>query len=511
MIPILSALQSKEADSFTIKSEGISSVQLMDRAALACTNAFLLHYPAPTPVLILIGPGNNGGDGLCMARLLADKNRVVSVCIIGGIEKISADAKAQYNRLFEYKSIKWLTTSEVLSLQPTKDTIIIDAIFGSGLTRRLEEPYLSVIKRINSLNNTIISIDLPSGMLCDPEPGINECGVKADYTFILQTPKYSCFMPDSAPFFGEWEIVDFGLNTESLQDINRFMLTRSSIASMLPARSRFSHKGSFGHALLIAGSYGMMGAAVLAAKGCLRGGTGLLTVSVPDFGFNILQSTVPEAILSRREDIMKKKIAREEENTPLNLNKYSAIGIGPGLGSETGLNETVHSIFNSFSGPVVIDADGLNLLSSERWLLDNMPHRAVLTPHPGEFLRLAQINNIYKDNRQYLVEAQRDFAAQYGIILVLKGHHTTIAMPDGKLYINNTGNSALATAGSGDVLTGIILSLLAQGCSPEHSAIVGVYIHGMVADVLTEETDPASVLAGDLCEAIGKTYKILRL
>ena len=508
MIPVLSSIQSKEADSFTIEADGISSVQLMDRASLACTNTFLLHYPSPASVLILAGPGNNGGDGLCMARLLADKNIDVNVCIVGGAEKISADARVQYNRLLEYNSIKWLTRDEILSVSLTKDTIIIDAMFGSGLTRRLDEPYSSVIKWLNSLNTTIVSIDLPSGMPCDPESGfistdmnidgMGESIVKTDRTFMLQTPKYSCFMPDTAPFFGKWEIVDFGLNTETLQNINRFMLTRGSVSAILPVRNRFSHKGSFGHALLVAGSYGMMGAAVLAAKGCMRGGTGLLTVSVPDFGFQILQSTVPEAIVSGR------------YNISAGLNRYNAIGIGPGLGSGPGLSETVYSILNNFNGPVIIDADGLNLLSSERSLLDIMPRRTILTPHPGEFVRLAKINNNYKDNRQYLIEAQREFAARYGIILVLKGHYTTIAMPDGKLFINNTGNSALATAGSGDVLTGIILSLLAQGCSPEHSAIIGVYIHGMAADVLVESIDPASVLAGDICEAIGKVYKILR-
>jgi NAD(P)H-hydrate epimerase len=498
MLKILSAKQIKELDQYTIAHEPVASIDLMERACRAFTDWFVLHFKPVKKIGVVCGTGNNGGDGLGIARMLKEIGFSVKVWIVRGEVKESADFKLNFQRLGNKIPAFDIVTEQDKNLFKDCD-ILIDGIFGSGLSRPPEGIYAQAIACINATPAIRVAIDIPSGLMTDAHStGVT---VKADHTVTFQLPKLAFLMPENSTCVGQWHLVDIGLSKIFLKELetNHFYVTASSIRKILKPRSKFAHKGNFGHALLLAGAKGKMGAAVLAARAALRSGLGLLTVRVPAGGNVIMQVSVPETMTSidNSEDYL--------TEFPTDL-PYETIGIGPGLGQHTDTVKMLVRLLESYPKPVVLDADALNILASNRELLHLIPANSILTPHPKEFSRFV---GEWKNDFERL-ELLKKFAAEIKSIIVLKGAHTTIALPDGTCYFNSTGNPGMATGGSGDVLTGILTGLLAQGYAPAEAAILGVFLHGSSGDLAARELGMNSLISGDLITHLPRAFKAIQ-
>ena len=490
------ASQIKIIDNYTIDNEPIGSFLLMERASCAFTDKVLPLIKTGEPVSVFAGPGNNGGDAFVVARFLALAGITVHVFLVnrsGG--SLSADCKkakekfclAFPGRLTEINSVEMIT-------EPLTG-YVVDGLFGTGLSRPLEGVFAEVVALINNSRATVFSIDIPSGLLGeDNRQNRKEAIVRADYTFSFQFPKLSFFLPENEEFIGEFSILDINLHPQVLHDLPSpyYFMEEEDVKRMAQPRRKFSHKGDYGHALLVAGSYGKVGAAVLAAKACLRAGCGLLSVHVPLEGIEIVQISVPEAMVEP--EILSK--------TASFLKRYNAVGIGPGMGVDEEAEEMVSYLLKHSEAPLVLDADALNIIAQAPELFQEMPPETIITPHPKEFDRLAGASSSGYERLQ----KQLNFAEQHRVIVVLKGAHTSIAFPDGRCFFNSTGNPGMATAGSGNVLTGIILSLLAQKYKPEDAALFGVYLHGLAGDIAAGEFSQQSMLAGDIIQFLGKAF-----
>ncbi|MEX2336206.1 MAG: NAD(P)H-hydrate dehydratase, partial [Fulvivirga sp.] len=456
---ILSATQTRNVDSYTIDHEPVASIDLMERAADAFTAWFIARFGPRSKVCIICGTGNNGGDGLAISRLLTQKNYTVEVLTIKISDNASDDFKRNEQRIPSLTTLKFIHAKDDIPDFHAFD-IIIDAIFGSGLSRTVEGLYADVIEAINATDKITVSVDIASGLFADGH-SVPGAIVKADHTVTFQFPKMAFFMPENAEYVGRWHIVDIGLMKEAVenQDSSTYMLTAGIISKLLKPRKKFSHKGTHGRALIMAGSYGKMGAAVLCARAALRTGVGLLTMNIPGCGYSIMQSVVPEAMV----------IADEGDHyltSYVDMAGYDAVGIGPGIGLE---QETVYSLMQtvqSYGKPMVIDADGLNIIAEHREIIEILPKNTILTPHPKEFERLV---GTWTDDYERLSK-QREFSRQHGLIIIFKGAHTTVSLPSGEVYFNSTGNPGMAVGGMGDVLTGMVVSLVAQKYSPEDAA-----------------------------------------
>ncbi|MFP4060064.1 MAG: NAD(P)H-hydrate dehydratase [Bacteroidales bacterium] len=493
----------KEIDQYTIDHEPVLSINLMERAAKACTRWIINNLPPETEFLIFCGPGNNGGDGLAIARQLADEDFSVKVAILRFTEKVSDDFAMNLKRLDKYNQVDIFEIKNKADFPEIKrDNVLIDGIFGSGLTRPAEGLPGEIISLINQTGNTVVAIDIPSGLFGeDNSRNPYETVIKATYTLSFQFPKQAFFYRENAPYTGDWHVLPIGLHPKAIEEIHSdlYHVTPGFVKSMLKQRDKYSHKGNYGHALLIAGSYGMMGAAVLATKACLRTGVGLVTTHVPRKGCDIIQVAVPEALVSIDEsEIVFAKLP--------DLSKYTAIGIGPALTKKNNCRDAFKHLIGKTEVPLVIDADGLNILSENNDWLADLPPNAILTPHPKEFERLAgEYNNAYQRN-----QAQIEFSKKYNVIVVLKGANTSISLPDGRCFYNTTGNPGMATGGSGDVLTGMILSLLAQGYQTWQAAILATYLHGMAGDFAAAEKGEEAMIPGDIIDFIGNAFKSLK-
>jgi NAD(P)H-hydrate epimerase len=370
-------------------------------------------------------------------------------------------------------------------------------LFGSGLNRPLEGVTAKLVEHLNNSGCKIIAIDTPSGLPIDHSPE-GEQIIRAHHTLSFQVIKLSFLLPGNAGFIGEVHILDIGLHPDYYNSVetNYELVDKKIISAIYKPRSRFAHKGNFGHTLLVAGSYGKMGAAILCAKACVRSGAGLTTCHTPKCGYAIMQTAVPEAMAMT--DLNSSIITKIEED----LSKYNCIGIGPGIGTATETRKLLQEIFEVYKKPVVLDADALNLISSDKKLLKKLPKNSVLTPHPKEFERLfGETKNDFER-----IQLAQQKAGESGLVIVLKGHHTCIATPDGKIYFNNTGNAGMAKGGSGDVLTGIITALVGQYHDTTKSAILGVYLHGMAADIAAEKYSKEAMIAGDIIENLGEAF-----
>jgi len=516
---ILNSSQIKEVDAYTIKNEPIHSVNLMERAARVCTNWITNRFDVTNKIKIFAGPGNNGGDAFAIARLLADRNYQVKVFTIS--EKYSETATINYDKLKSYERISITNLQSEIDLPVILPTdLVIDGLYGSGLTRVLAGFPAKVVQHINKSKATVISIDIPSGLFSEeneemrsyllkpnsyrylnaPEES-NDYAIHATYTLTLELPYFTFFFPETEIYVGEWYILPIGLSKEALEnsETTRFYLTQEVAKKRLIKRKKFSHKGVFGHALLITGSYGKMGAAVLSSKACLRSGVGLLTTHIPRLGHEIMQTAVPEVMLSID------KYDKVMSSVP-NINNYSVIGVGPGIGKSNSTHSAIREILEKTTVPIVFDADAINIIAENPEFMDKIPANSIFTPHPKEFERLVgRSEDSFERHR-----LQKEFAERHNCYVVLKGAHTCIACPNGVVYFNSTGNPGMATGGSGDVLTGLILSLLSQGYSSESAALLGVYLHGLAGDIAAAIMSEEAVTASDLVDNIGKAILNLR-
>jgi len=495
---ILNAAQVKEWDQYTIENEPISSLDLMERASMVFTNWFTKNYDYKNhPVHIFCGPGNNGGDGLAIARLLHHSFYNVHIYLCQITKNKSVDFEKNLNRLPRHDAISISDINEGAPLPSfEQNDIIIDGIFGSGLNRPIDGYWVKLIEHLNQQNSIRVAIDIPSGLYADRHSeGLT---FKAHKTFSFEHPKLSFFFPENGSKLGNWEFESIELKASFLEKISveNYYIDLNFASSFYKKRNKFDHKGSYGHALLIAGSYGMIGAALLSTKAALKTGVGLVTLQVPKIAYSIVQGNIPEAIVEvDSEEFVISKI----EGNPT----YKAIGIGPGIGNNQLTINALSNFLKSHTSALVLDADALNIISSKQELLTHIPKESILTPHPKEFERLfGKTKNDFKRN-----ELQRTKAVELGVYIVLKGAHTCIASPDGNCYFNSTGNPGMATAGSGDVLTGMITSLLAQGYTSKAAAILGVFLHGLAGDLGVEKVgSQEALLANDIIESIGSSF-----
>lgn len=504
---ILSASQIREGDAFTIKHEPIKSIDLMERAGEKCFDWIYDNAPKIFPAHkeerdwvfnVFCGVGNNGGDGLVIARLLNKNGYDVKVYIVEFSDKYSIDFQLNYEKIKKSKiAISYIKKpADIPIIEP--GSMVIDAIFGTGISRKVEGVAAEVIKSINQSEGTVVSIDLPSGLM-DSDNTLNDYSsiIKANYTLAFEFMKLAFFFPENESFVGICKLIKIGIHPAFIESVetNNFLTEECDVQNVLKPRSKFAHKGSFGHTLLVAGSYGKYGAACLSAKGAMRSGAGLVSVLAPKSAMQVIQIAVNEAmfIAGNGEDFL---------TGELNLQGYDSIAVGPGIGTKAETALFLKNLLSNTKVPLVIDADALNLLALEKKLLDLIPKHSILTPHPGEFKRLA--GEWSNDFDRY--QKQIAFSKKHKVFVVLKGAHTSISCPDGNVYFNSTGNSGMATGGSGDVLTGIIASLLAQGYKPKEAAIIGVYMHGHAGDIALWDTGFEAMLASDIINCLGKAF-----
>ena len=501
---IFTSAQIHELDKFTIEKEPISSIDLMERAAKALTQAIMDTWSVTMPIVVFAGPGNNGGDGLAVARLLAERNYKVSVYLFNISGHLSPDCAVNKKRLQENKRIQEFVevTQEFDPPRLEENMLVVDALFGSGLNKPLAGGFSSLVKYINASPSQVVSIDVPSGLMTEVNTyNVRANIVRADMTLTLQQVKLSFLYPENQAFIGKLRVLDIRLSQEGMEKIEAqyTVLEENEIHAMLMDRSPFAHKGQMGNALIIAGSYCMAGAAILAARACLRSGVGKVTVNTPKRNISVLQMSVPEAIVqkSSEETIFAEAVETDE---------FDALGIGPGLGQSEQTAIALISQLRRVQCPVVIDADAINILANHKAWLQQLPKGVILTPHPLEFDRLEGHS---ADTYERLNKAS-SLAERLQGYVILKGHYTAICFPDGHIAFNPTGNAGMATAGSGDVLTGILTALLARGYKPEDACKVGVYLHGLAGDLAAIDLGEESMLASDIIRYLSRAFKRLK-
>ena len=501
MIKIFSAEQIREADAYTISHDSIKSIDLMERAATCCTEWISDSRLMADHFHIFCGTGNNGGDGLAIARLLYIKAKKVTAYIFDDEQHYSPDFRFNFSLLKEIKSV------DIIIIRSTNDfpafmekNVVIDALLGTGINRMTEGLHAELIKFINRTSHDTISIDTPSGLFADKTTEKTHAIIQASDTLTFQFPKRSFFIPENSIYTGRWHLLEIGLNQNFINETKtmNFLVEEKDIRSLRKKRTSFSHKGNFGHALIVAGSYGKIGAAVLSAKACIKTGAGLVTAAIPNCGTTIMQTAIPEVMVSTDES---EKVVPQVRD----FNLYSSIGIGPGIGKTEEASRVLKSLIQNYTFPIVLDADALNLLSENKTWLSFLPIGCILTPHLGEFSRLA---GNWSDSFE-CHQLQLDFSKKYRCYVVLKGHYTCITCPDGSSYFNPTGNPGMATAGSGDVLTGMLTALLSMGYSPRDAAIFGVYLHGLAGDMAARKNSQESMIASDIIEHIGIAYMMI--
>lgn len=490
---ILNVEQIRSLDAYTIKNEPISSIDLMERASQAFVRWLYNQFVNTRPVAVFCGKGNNGGDGLAIARILSERSYDVQVYIIEYSPDESADFKINLDRLENHLQPVYIKSIDDFPA-PGPNVVCIDALLGSGLSRPVAGLLAEVIDKLNDLPNKLVAVDIASGLYADKTNSKEDPIIEPDFTVSFQLPKLAFLLPQNAKYVGDWHIVDIELSAAFIKNAETswFYTDKQTAESLIKPREKFSHKGTYGHAVLIAGSYGKMGAAVLSAKACLRSGVGLLTVHVPECGYEIIQISTPEAMASVDEN--RKYIGQVPD-----MESASAIGVGPGLGQDTTTVNVLDKLLKAAKAPLIIDADALNILSQNRELLYKLPENTILTPHPKEFQRLAG-ESTDEYNR---LEIGKEFAKKYKVIICLKGANTAVILPNGDVHFNSTGNAGMATGGTGDVLTGIITSLLAQKYTPEHAAILGVYQHGLAGDRAADLKGQSALIASDVIDCLG--------
>jgi NAD(P)H-hydrate epimerase len=494
----------RNLDKQTIELEPVSSVDLMERAANGLLSWIMEHYDRSVSFLMFCGPGNNGGDGLALARLLTLNRFKCEACVFDGSSTSGDDRKVNYVRLASMTgaSIRKVKSREDFPLV-AENTVIIDSLFGTGLSNPLTGIFAQTVDYINNSRTEVLSVDMPSGLFSEQNPvGVSSPIVRATHTLTFQFPKISFMFPENEQYTGRWNLIPIGISETAIASMpSQFeLIGDDTVSGLLKKRRIFAHKGDFGHGLIIGGSTGKIGAVVLGARAALRSGIGLVTCNIPASGNSILQTAVPEAMTVC--DPSDRNIS-----TALAVDPYDCVAVGPGLGTSMATTNAFDGILRKCRRhPLVIDADGLNIIAANKDMYSLIPPGTILTPHPREFERLAgRAGDSYAR-----LNLQIEFSKKFRTIVVQKGAHTIITGHEGHVWFNSTGNPGMATAGCGDVLTGIILSLLAQGYEPLHAAIAGVYIHGLAGDMAAEEKGYEALIASDITDYLGKAFTYLK-
>jgi hydroxyethylthiazole kinase-like uncharacterized protein yjeF len=524
---LFTTTQIAEIDRYTIEMEPVSDIDLMERAACIITDRLISLTGRQQELIFFTGPGNNGGDALAVARLISFAGYPCEVYVMDLGKSISPSAAINLQRLEEQgkASVRRIRNENDFP-RMNQGALVIDGLFGSGLTRPLEGLPAELVKYINrqsspvvSKDNSsgdkseivyptpiaigaeikVISIDMPSGLMGeDNTSNIPDHIIRAKATITLQFPKLCLLFSENEQYAGKVYIEDIRLHPNAITRTVTpfFRIENKTVNPWFSPRPRSAHKGDFGHALLIAGSYGKMGAALLASRACLRTGAGLVTTHLPECGYTIQQTYMPEVMCSI--DANRFVITGIPP-----LDPYKAVGAGPGLGTRPETQEALLQLLQQANVPMVLDADALNMLSLHPEWLEKILPGTILTPHPGEFKRLfGETGNSWQR-----LTLQREMSQKYNIIIVLKGANTTVSLPDGKVWFNSSGNPGMATGGSGDVLTGIILGLLVQGFSAERAAIAGVFIHGEAGDIAAGLHSEPFMTASDITDALPMAFK----
>ena len=500
---ILTGGQFRELDLYTIEHEPIASIDLMERASRAIADVILQRYAAHhRHIIVFAGPGGNGGDGLAVARLLTEAGHPVEAFLFNVTGHINPDCATNRDRLLNTDGAQLTeVTSELTFPELRSSDLIIDALFGTGLSKPLGGGFAMVTKRINQSQATIVSIDVPSGLMCEDNTYNDTSSIiRAHETLYIGMLKLAFLFPENQRYVGNVTLLDIGLSDEGIDNIKNYlwMTEESEVRALVRPRPPFAHKGSMGHALLVTGHRGMMGAAILCSRAALRAGLGKLTIHIPFSTLDIMQMSVPEAIVQMDVDA-------DLITTAIDATNFQALGIGPGLGTDRYTAAALHSYLRQQACPMVLDADAINILSENPEWLHDVPADSILTPHPAELDRLVGhcATSFERLNRA------RNFALNFRIFIVVKGHYSQICTPTGDVLFNPTGNAGMATAGSGDVLTGIITGLLAQGYLPAEAAQLGVYLHGLAGDLAAEQLGEESLIASDIIEYLPAAFKRL--
>lgn len=494
---LLNTQQIREAEAFTLSLEGISSHELMERAASQCTEWILNNVGYARKFTVVCGPGNNGGDGLAIARQLHERNLEVDVMMLHA-EKYSTDNLTN-QQLLKSKGIQIETLdAERIDTMQLDDCVWIDALFGNGARDITEADLCEMVATLNTVRGLRISIDLPSGMQSDSIPEPKSHVIKANITLCFHKPRLSFFFEESALYLGRWEVIDIGLKEPDIMNTDCYFTTLNDAKSLFRKRPTFSHKGTFGHTLIAGGSLGKGGAVMLAAKAALRSGVGKATAFVPRCLVAPVQSALPEAMC----------LPAESENHlsgVLNPEHFDSIALGVGAGTHEDTARLLKLLIQNTPAPLVLDADALNILAEEKTWLAFLPAQTILTPHPGELDRICGKVSSSFDRWQNA----RALAVKTGCIVVLKGAYSRICLPDGQTLFNSSGNAGMATAGAGDVLSGIIAALLASGYTELNAVVLGVFAHGMAGDFAATKHSETGTIAGDVVEALAEVWKVM--
>lgn len=492
-----------EIDNATCEAQKINSIDLMERAADAVRFEIMAKFYSSQRIVIVAGPGNNGGDALAVARLLFENGyRHLEVFLFNVMGKLSHDCDEERKKLITMEGIDFTEVKRDFSPPYLCESdLVIDGLFGSGLRQPLQGGFVMLARYINDSGARVISIDVPSGLFGEWNENVSHRDmIHADLTLTFQTPRLSFFFAENAEVIGDWKLLDISLDKEKMKSTpTDYMLVEAgSVRPLLRKRPKFSAKRDYGSALIMAGSIGMTGAAVMSARACMKCGAGLVTVHSAKVGLPIVQTAVPEAMFEPDRN--------ENYITDMTVHHtHQAVAIGPGIGTHERTIDALEALLKNSKSPLILDADALNCIAKRPSLLELLPAQTVITPHVGEFDRLFGEH----PNSEERLKKAIDMAKYYNIIIVLKGHYTATVRPTGRVYFNSTGNPGMATAGSGDVLTGVIAAFMAQGYRPEHAATIGVYIHGLAGDMAAAEEGEYGLVASDIVNHCGRAIQAL--
>ena len=484
----------------TIEQENISRLDMMERAAEAITYEIVTRWRPTQRIVVFAGPGNNGGDALAVSRLLAQQGYQPEIYLFNvRSSHLSKCCSTNRDRLAEMPEVNFTEVTDLFSMPELGPSdVVIDGLFGSGLREPLKGGYTSLVQFINQSEAFIVSIDIPSGLFGEWNTGTDQRNIiRANLTLTLEFRRLAFFFQENSKFLGQVKVLGLEMSQEAINATasDFYLIEKPDAHGMLRPRDPFSNKYDHGTILLVAGSYGMMGAAVLAARAAMRAGAGLVTVHAPRCGYTIMQTAVPEAIFEPDKS--------EIFTTHIDINHpYSVVALGPGMSTADETLDALDQFLKTFRRPCLLDADALNCIARRQMLLRSIPKGSVITPHPNEFDRLFGQHHSDEERLKKALDASR----LYNITIVLKGHYTMVVRPDGKVYINSSGNAGMATAGSGDVLTGVIAALIAQGYAPDVAVALGVYLHGLAGDLAAAEHDQNGIIASDIANNIGHAF-----